>query len=93
LEGDFQSSKPDLNRFKHDALATFRRLLQRLPTEVAELEEQVDLPESSQKSMRRIAWNVSMPGESVRIEPVVQQAKKRGDGWTKGRKVPLEQLG
>lgn len=92
----FDSGKPDMSIFQFDAKAEVRRVLAGLLPRsevVAPQETEVDsLPPLQVAQPTRIVWNVEIKNNSLEVVPLLQQAKKRGDGWTKGRRVSLENL-
>ncbi|MEZ6149682.1 MAG: DEAD/DEAH box helicase [Pirellulaceae bacterium] len=92
----FDTGKPDMSVYQFDARAQVRRvlagLLPRGPVEVSEQSDADSLPPLEEVQATRIVWNVEIKHNSLEICPMLQQAKKRGDGWTKGRRVSLENL-
>ncbi len=93
----FDRQKPDMKIFQFDPSSEVRRVLEGLiPTKVpaaAELEDESSLPPVAEQSVGRIAWNIVIKNSNLEVLPMLQQAKKRGDGWTKGRKLPFDSLG
>lgn len=90
----FTSGKPDRSRFKPDpdaqCLADLDFLLRRIP--IAEKKREDELPPLSTKSVQRIAWSFTFHSGSFALTPMIQTQKKRGDGFTKGKKIALERL-
>lgn len=67
-------------------------VLQDLVVEFQLASEQADELPALDNAPTRLAWNIRLSGSAPTVEPVIQQKKKRGNGWTKGRKLPVEQL-
>ncbi len=92
-QGSFTGGVPSRDRFKPDlelqAIERLDELLQRTP---AALEEADELPPLPQDAGQRLAWNLQFGDRYLTVEPVIQQRKKRGEGYTKGRKISLDKL-
>jgi superfamily II DNA or RNA helicase len=61
----------------------------RLP---ADEESDEQLPVARETTPKRIVWNIDLDGGAFQLEPILQQRKKRGDGYTKGKVLPLKRL-
>ncbi len=55
-------------------------------------EASVELPPMAATSAERLAWSVSGANGQFQVQPLIQQQKKRGSGFTKGRKLSLDRL-
>ncbi len=91
----FDLKKPDMESFQFDPNRELRRVLESLiprSTPVAAAIDEAALPDMVEQSPGRIAWNVVIKNSNLELNPTLQQAKKRGDGWTKGRKLSLDSL-
>lgn len=92
----FDTGKPDMSIYQFNAKAQVERvlagLLPRGPIESSEQSDADSLPPLQEAQPTRVVWNVEIKHNSLEICPMLQQAKKRGDGWTKGRRVSLESL-
>lgn len=103
-KGDFSSDKPDRTRFEPNRdTEEMRKLdaaLRLLPGVGSTLPAASALPEGNEFDLtpvteiavQRLVWNFSTDNSSFDLTPIVQQQKKRGDGFTKGRKISLENL-
>lgn len=63
-----------------------------VPGDVVEAPEDTELQVSKQTDATRIGWDIQIDDGYLDVTPVLQKAKKRGGGWTKGRKVSLSSL-
>ncbi len=91
----FDVQKPDMKIYQYDPQGEIRRVLAALlPSQapVMQVEDETALPPLVERALERIGWNIVIKNSSLEVTPVLQQAKKRGDGWTKGRKLSLESL-
>ena len=92
----FDSGKPDMGMFQFDVRAEVRRvlagLLPRSEMVTTQHTDAESLPPLEEKQATRIVWNAEIKNKSLEVTPLLQQAKKRGDGWTKGRRVGLDNL-
>ncbi|QDV69441.1 ATP-dependent helicase HepA [Rosistilla carotiformis] len=92
-QGLFHSGSMDPKRFDFSDKARIESLLDALVVPEAAMEiDDAQLPPLQTVSQDRIAWNISTRGTDHEVFAVVQQAKKRGGGWTKGRKTALTNL-
>ncbi len=94
-KGKFDLKRPDLNKYKYDTLTRVRSILTGIvPRILPELNaDESLLPPLEEIQTTRIAWNAAAKNGRLEVHPVLQQPKKRGGGWTKGRKVALDSLG
>ncbi|MEO8272079.1 MAG: hypothetical protein ABI557_20380, partial [Aureliella sp.] len=92
----FDTGKPDMTIYQFNARAQVERvlagLLPRGPIEDSDQSDAESLPPLEEVQQPRIVWNVEIKQNSLEICPMLQQAKKRGDGWTKGRRISLDGL-
>lgn len=90
----FTTGKPDRSRFKPDpdaqCLVDLDILLRSIPSSVQKSEE--EFPQLSTNSVQRIVWSFLFQSGSFALTPMIQMQKKRGDGFTKGKKISLERL-
>jgi len=88
---DFTAGQPDRTRYEPDPTDDW---LHRLDVAIAKLptaRPSADhLPPLKTSSESRIAWRFQMQGDALQVRPILQQAKKRGNGFTKGRTISLE---
>jgi superfamily II DNA or RNA helicase len=95
-KGQFDTTQPDMERFSFNPKRVILQMLESLiPSDKpsAPPPEDCYLPPLAEQSVARIAWNVSLKNSYLEVYPLLQQPKKRGDGWLKGRKISLESLG
>lgn len=97
--GVFQTGLPSHEGFKPDQSMVAITELQRLVTENQNLLSEIDaqdddlLPVAKESVPKRVLWNVEhSSGGYLTVQPLIQQKKKRGDGYTKGKKISLEKL-
>ena len=97
LNQHFAEEVPESRLFKFDERQYFLDLLEGLPIDVTadELESEancseLDLPNEITET--RIAWRLKIDPDDCEIRPILQQAKKRGNGFTKGRPLGLDNL-
>ncbi len=92
----FDTGKPDMSIYQFNVKAQVERvlagLLPRSPVVSSGQSDADSLPPLQEIQQTRIAWNVEIKHNSLEVCPMLQQAKKRGDGWTKGRRLSLESL-
>lgn len=90
----FSTGKPDRSRYKVDrGLLELKRLdvlIKSLP--VAQESLSVDLPPVKEQVEQRLVWNFSSGGGVFELHPMVQQLRKRGGGFTKGKRISHERL-
>ncbi len=90
----FNAGKPDRRQYKPDLdarnLSKLESLLSSLPRPSKIAPE--DLPTMVVAAAERVVWNFFVGGERLHLSPSVQQQKKRGDGFTKGKKISLDRL-
>ncbi|KAA1260485.1 RNA polymerase-associated protein RapA [Rubripirellula obstinata] len=92
----FTKGNPDRSLFQIDySKRVFRdinNLISVLPktATVDQLDE--SLPPIAETAKQRICWAISCDAEGLSVEGMLQQQKKRGTGFTKGRKIRLEKL-
>lgn len=92
-QGSFTGGVPNRERFKPDLeLQALARLDELLEQPLSAPPEADSLLPSSQDAEQRLAWNLQFSERSLSVEPVLQQRKKRGAGYTKGRRLSLEKL-
>ncbi|WP_417734326.1 DEAD/DEAH box helicase [Rosistilla oblonga] len=92
-QGLFTAGSFDPKSFDFGSRARIERILEDLPIAPPDLDlEDAELPPSRSVSQDRIAWNLSTRGTDHEILAIHQQAKKRGNGWTKGRRVSVSTL-
>ncbi len=92
-QGSFTGGVPSRERFRPDLeLQSIERLDELLLRTPAVTTESDELPPLSQTVDQRLAWNLVGGERYLSLEPLVQQRKKRGVGYTKGRKISLENL-
>ncbi len=99
--GELFTDKPDRSRFKIDrsamVLARLGELSERVqgPATIASGQDTL-LPPIQEIATKRLIWNVeyhpstAMP--SIEVTALVQQEKKRGGGFTKGKAISWERL-
>ncbi|MCA9133112.1 MAG: hypothetical protein KDA45_08150, partial [Planctomycetales bacterium] len=93
--GEFNTNKPNFKIFQVDEKAKIKQLLDGLvPASPPQLDDEdaSALPPVETATPNRLAWNILIRNNRVEAVAVLQQAKKRGNGWTKGRRIPLENL-
>jgi superfamily II DNA or RNA helicase len=88
----------NLDEFKFDEISYFREHLEAmLPVPKVSSQPPRDYDElmpAEAHSVERLAWDFYFDDSNTQLEirGVIQQRKKRGDGWTKGRTISLERL-
>ena len=50
------------------------------------------LPEIQSSAEQRVVWNINFEDGHLSLDALLQQRKKRGDGFTKGKKLSLEKV-
>ncbi len=92
-EGRFDRQRPPAAAFRCDPQVQINQLLDDyLPKPASVIAPPADLPEVEAPTQERIAWNFHLDGGTLQVHPLIQSKKKRGDGWTKGKKVPLQRI-
>ncbi|TWU57274.1 DEAD/DEAH box helicase [Rubripirellula reticaptiva] len=91
---DIDEGELDLKRFAPDRSKLALREIDRMLASNLVVTDEVDagLPELSQIKEQRICWDVIFHDDYIHLRPVLQQRKKRGGGFTKGRAISLEKL-
>lgn len=90
---EFTSGAADRSRYQPDpeleAVEALGRLLKRsaAPTETVE-----EFPQIAQKVAQRIAWNLVAQDRLLVIKPMIQQEKRRGNGFNKPKEITFERL-
>jgi len=95
--GDFTPGTPSRDRYRPDrgllAIARLDEILVRASSRPASTSVGSEgLPALAEVSVERIAWAVSGKDGVLEVRPLLQQQKKRGTGFTQGRKLALERL-
>ncbi|MEZ6087305.1 MAG: DEAD/DEAH box helicase [Pirellulaceae bacterium] len=88
--GRYTEGAPDPKLYEYDEHARVRLLLSRLAFDPLEIDD-AGLPTSTNVTLNRMAWNFSVQGHRLELQPMVQAAKARG-GWSKGRRVAFASL-
>ena len=88
---------PSRELFEPDQSTIAISKLQELVADTSQAEATVGaaddlLPTLAPVVPKRILWDIQSNGQSLNIKPFIQQKKKRGDGFTKGKKISLERL-
>ncbi len=96
-KGRWDKGSPSRDRFRSDLSRQALRQLDRILSSQTgvlgnELAGDATLPEVVTKTAQRLVWRITGDGNEVGIHPVIQQKKKRGDGFTKGKKISLLNL-
>ena len=90
--GRFESKIPEMKQFEFNPRAHIDLLLSQLvPREIPS--DNAELPPVAEITNTRVVWDVENASNHLTVNPILQQAKKRGGGWTKGRRISLESLG
>lgn len=91
--GDFDGDQADTSAFDLDPRERCRSLLDRIVI-VREDDQEPDsqLPDRSASVPKRVAWNFTTTSDNLLLVPMLQEQKKRGVGWKRGRKIPIEEL-
>jgi len=92
----FDKNQPGIGEFKPDKLEFYRRQLRHffadLPSPEASEEEGAIFSNSARTERGRIAWDFVVTPGGVKVDCLFQSAKKKSDGWNKGRKVALNRV-
>ncbi len=91
----FSRGKPNYDRFKPDATARIFSEFDAAMQRIANLGDrsliQADtLARRETSADNRLAWRIDCEPGNIELYPISQQPKKRGSGYTKGRRVKLE---
>ena len=98
-QGAMESGEPPRDAYVADpstiAIAELNRITaeqQELFSDVADEDDDL-LPPLAASVTQRIVWNFAQSsGGYLSVQPLLQQKKKRGDGFTKGKKIRLDNL-
>ncbi len=93
--GNFDSKRPRPELYAYDSGKRIRQMLADLVPKHAPAPaviEDASLLPLVEAASNRVAWNVVLQHGYLEIQPMLQVSKKRGDGWTKGRKLAMESL-
>lgn len=94
-EQEFNSGKPDMDRFKFDESVAVLSMIDDLANDHEYLLESESasnqLPEVTVREPSRVAWNFEVHRYGITLEPILQVPLKRG-GYGKGRKVKPDAL-
>jgi len=91
-EEKFDLKPPTAEDFRYDRdLELFRaadQVLSSIRISPAENSTSLErLPPAKQQPARRIAWNFTIEEKRIRLDCLLQTARKRGGGWNKGKKL------
>lgn len=90
--GNFESGKQEMSVFAFDRGTQLLSILDRIAgIEPNPLSSADELSPAVEREPSRIAWNVEILPNSIRMDPILQPAKKRG-GFGKGKKTKLSSL-
>ncbi|GAA5506979.1 DEAD/DEAH box helicase [Novipirellula caenicola] len=98
IRGNFAKGKPSYERFEADLKERVLRRLNALVEREAELTSRYEsaaddsLPILSKLRAQRVVWNFQLEEGYLIVNPVLQMQKKRGDGFTKGKKIGLDRI-
>ncbi len=94
--GQFDQGDPDRTRFKLDVyahtMATLDDLIKAQRGLQADDVPDDALPEIQSCVEQRVVWNFDFEDGQLSVDALLQQRKKRGDGFTKGKKLSLEKV-
>lgn len=93
----YDKTRPKLDSFKPDPTEKFRRALAEVSARLTQVKsdsadsfDSLSLPTNE---VGRIAWNFYIDrSDDIQVQPVFQTPKKRGNTWTKGKKLPFNEL-
>ena len=92
----FAKGKPNRDKFEVDnskrVLRDLKLLVSVLPTTATDDTSDEALPAIAAAPEQRIGWSFQMDTQGLTLDAMLQQKKKRGIGFTKGRKVSPEKL-
>ncbi len=94
---DFDKNPPSPDSFKPDPIARYRLYLNKVTSNLKRLSASqatpVDTLEVETKEAGRVGWNFSTNrAGQLSVLPVFQTPKKRGNAWTKGKKISARDL-
>ena len=93
-KGRFKKGKPNYADFQPDptsqAFAEIREMARILPT--CEADGEASLPPIDASIEQRLCWAFQHTDQQITVDVLLQQRKKRGTGFTKGRKLNLQRL-
>ena len=92
----FIRGKLDRSPFELDASShfwkNFNHVVSSLPRTVDDNSLDEGLPPVDVAPEQRVCWAFDAGGQSITVNALVQQRKKRGTGFTKGRKIGMDKL-
>ena len=90
--GKFEPGKQDMSVFTYDNSLQILSMLERITKTELPVDGSLDeLAAVVEREPSRLAWNIDVTPHEMRIEPLLQTAKKRG-GFTKGKRTKLGSL-
>ncbi|WP_236622295.1 DEAD/DEAH box helicase [Novipirellula maiorica] len=98
IKGNFAKGKANYDRFEVDLKErAFRRLNALIDFESSMASEDDpagddSLPVLQERRAQRVAWDFQFNDGYVTVSAMLQMQKKRGDGFTKGKKLSLDRL-
>ncbi|WP_442509888.1 DEAD/DEAH box helicase [Novipirellula sp. SH528] len=98
IQGTFAKGKANYDRFQVDLKErAIRRLNALLDFESSLTSDDVasgddSLPVLQEQRVQRVAWDFKFEDGYISVAPVLQMQKKRGGGYTKGKKLSLERI-
>ncbi|TWU01990.1 DEAD/DEAH box helicase [Neorhodopirellula pilleata] len=92
-QGRFSSGQPNYDRYRPDPVqelfGDLDQCIEKLERVGVDGNDDTLAPRANQ-SDQRLAWRLEMKNNRIEFYPIVQQPKKRGGGYTKGRRLTLE---
>jgi len=91
-KGELERGKQDMSLFEYDNSLQVLSMLERIAS--SEISPQSNLDELAAvviKEPSRVAWNIELTPNGMRLQPLIQVAKKKG-GYSKGKKSKLRSL-
>lgn len=88
----FSGMRPSPQDLDFSEAAEIEHALAKLDIDLALDSDDGSLPPLKKVSQSRIVWDLQAQQGRSTLVPILQTAKKRGNGWTKGRKVSLADL-
>ena len=91
-KGELERGKQDMLLFEYDNSLQVLSMLERIAS--SEIVPQSNLDELAPvvvKEPSRVAWNIEVAPHGIRLQPLIQVAKKKG-GYSKGKKSKLRSL-